>query len=88
MTRCYFSVILILSTMMVVRGAWTDSILSTKTGFDYVAAAWSSSTTCVIVGNTLVRCRILSNWSCLPYDGMDRNNIKHQTSSRGRRAQS
>ena len=38
--------------MMVVSGAWTDSILSTKTGFDYVAAVWSSSTTCLIVGNS------------------------------------
>ena len=37
---------------MVVSGAWTDSILSTKTGFDYVAAVWSSSTTCLIVGNS------------------------------------
>lgn len=37
--------------MTVVRGAWTDSTLSKKTGFDYVSAAWSSSTTCVIVGN-------------------------------------
>jgi hypothetical protein len=49
--RYYLSVILILSAMMVVRGAWTDSTMSTKTGFDYVSAVWSSSTTCVIVGN-------------------------------------
>jgi hypothetical protein len=56
--RYYLSVILILSAMMVVRGAWTDSSISTKTGFDYVSAVWSSSTTCVIVGNGATNARL------------------------------
>ena len=42
---------MLLSAMAVVRGAWTESTLTSKTAFDYVSAAWSSSTTCVIVGN-------------------------------------
>ena len=38
--------------MTVVNGSWANSTLLPKTGFDYVAAAWESSTTCVIVGNS------------------------------------
>ena len=50
--RFLYPAILLLFVTTVVRGAWTDSApLAKKTGFDYVAAAWSSSTTCVIVGN-------------------------------------
>jgi hypothetical protein len=50
--RLLYPAILLLFVTTVVRGAWTDSApLARKTGFDYVAAAWSSSTTCVIVGN-------------------------------------
>lgn len=50
--RFLYPAILLLFVTTVVRGAWTDSTpLARKTGFDYVAAAWSSSTTCVIVGN-------------------------------------
>ena len=50
-TRCFYDFILFLSAMTLVRGAWTDSPLTKKTAFDYVSAAWSTSTTCVIVGN-------------------------------------
>lgn len=53
-TRCFYPVILLLSAMMIVRGSsWAPSSpLAAKTGFDYVAAVWSSSTTCVAVGNS------------------------------------
>ena len=52
-TRCFYPVILLLSAMAIVRGSsWASSSpLAVKTGFDYVAAVWSSSTTCVTVGN-------------------------------------
>lgn len=52
-TRCFYPVILLLSAMTIVRGSsWASSSpLAVKTGFDYVAAVWSSSTTCVTVGN-------------------------------------
>jgi photosystem II stability/assembly factor-like uncharacterized protein len=54
MTRCFYPVILLLSAMTIVRGSsWASSSpLASKTGFDYVAAVWSSSTTCVTVGNS------------------------------------
>ena len=53
-TRCFYPVILLLSTMTIVRGSsWvSSSTLAAKAGFDYVAAVWSSSTTCVTVGNS------------------------------------
>lgn len=53
-TRCFYPVILLLSAMTIVRGSsWASSSpLAVKTGFDYVAAVWSSSTTCVTVGNS------------------------------------
>ena len=50
-SRCFYPIMMLLSAMAVVKGAWTESTLTSKFGFDYVSAAWSSSTTCVIVGN-------------------------------------
>ena len=55
-TRRFFPFILLLSAIAVVKGgSWANSTFIPRISFDYVSATWSSSTICVIVGNSASR---------------------------------